>query len=393
MALQSDLFRGDPKLEAAAVSDPAHIVQGARGDHVRKIQLALIQLDDAAIVPDGTYGSATAAAVLTYKQKRNIVNHSYQTKADNIVGKMTMAALDREMLAEELKPVLIQPLDPTPHYPGFPRRGGLILAFGVNEPILPQVGETVVQLIKPLSATGRIQAFAGGRKTIVRTQQRNNFQVASILNGKVLDKDRDEIEVDGNGGIFSYQTLACGETFFRGAGGPSNVVQLLVLVDKPSARNPTNEDRSPDPNFKSGFVSKTGTPLDPLPGRRINLFGEGETPDFEDYSSDIDYCSHAFSQGATKGTGHRPWTADPRKPPGIDANSVPNIFCRGSPTSQVTIDEILRIGASKGRVTYTEARGHFMVDRLKAGLKQKGARVIEEGVHGTAGWTTRFELA
>src|SRR5262249_11063814 len=101
MALQSQLFRGDPKLEAAAVSDPAHILPGATGEHVRKIQLALIQLDGAAIDPDGKYGTATAAAVLAYKQKRNIINLTYQTQADNIVGKMTMTALDKEMSANE----------------------------------------------------------------------------------------------------------------------------------------------------------------------------------------------------------------------------------------------------------------------------------------------------
>lgn len=64
MALQSQLFRGDPKLEAAGVSDPAHIVPGAKGEHVRRIQQALIQLGGAAIAPDGVYGPATAAAVL-----------------------------------------------------------------------------------------------------------------------------------------------------------------------------------------------------------------------------------------------------------------------------------------------------------------------------------------
>ncbi|WP_295433776.1 peptidoglycan-binding domain-containing protein [uncultured Thiodictyon sp.] len=101
MALQSKLFRGDPKLESAAVSDPAHIVPGATGPHVGKIQLALIQLDGASITQDSVFGPATAAAVLAYKQKRKIVNTSYQTEADNIVGKMTIAALDREMLATE----------------------------------------------------------------------------------------------------------------------------------------------------------------------------------------------------------------------------------------------------------------------------------------------------
>jgi peptidoglycan hydrolase-like protein with peptidoglycan-binding domain len=69
MALQSQLFRGDTKLEAAAVSDPAHILPGAKGPHVGKIQFALTELDDADITQDSIYGPETAAAVLSYKQK------------------------------------------------------------------------------------------------------------------------------------------------------------------------------------------------------------------------------------------------------------------------------------------------------------------------------------
>jgi hypothetical protein len=49
--LRSQLFRGDPKLEAAAVSDPAHVLPGAAGSHVGKIQLALILLDAADTAP------------------------------------------------------------------------------------------------------------------------------------------------------------------------------------------------------------------------------------------------------------------------------------------------------------------------------------------------------
>lgn len=101
MALQSQLFRGDPKLEAASVSDPAHITQGAAGEHVRKIQTALIQLDGATIDPDSKFGPATANAVLAYKKKRNIINRAYQSQADSIVGKMTIDRLDKEMLAVE----------------------------------------------------------------------------------------------------------------------------------------------------------------------------------------------------------------------------------------------------------------------------------------------------
>jgi len=102
MSLQSQFFRGDQKLEAAAVSDAAHILPGATGPHVRKIQSALFFLDGAAIalreVKQSIYGPSTAQAVLAYKQSRNIINRSYQSKADNIVGKMTMASLDRDML-------------------------------------------------------------------------------------------------------------------------------------------------------------------------------------------------------------------------------------------------------------------------------------------------------
>lgn len=99
MALQSQLFRGDTKLEAAAVSDPGHIVPGASGPHVAKIQSALFQLDGANLTQDGIYGQGTASAVSSFKQKRQILNT--QGKIDDIVGKKTMAALDGEMLAKE----------------------------------------------------------------------------------------------------------------------------------------------------------------------------------------------------------------------------------------------------------------------------------------------------
>ena len=52
---------------------------------------------DAGEIRGRNYGASTASAVLKYKTKRKIINTSYQTKADNIVGKMTIAALDKEM--------------------------------------------------------------------------------------------------------------------------------------------------------------------------------------------------------------------------------------------------------------------------------------------------------
>lgn len=99
MALQSQLFSGDSKLEAAAVSDPAHILPGAHGPHVAKIQQALIKIDGAAIAPDSVYGPATAAAVRAFKQKRNLLNS--QGQIDDITGKKTVAAMDEAMLAVE----------------------------------------------------------------------------------------------------------------------------------------------------------------------------------------------------------------------------------------------------------------------------------------------------
>jgi hypothetical protein len=107
MPLSSRLFRGDPALEACLVQDPAHVVKGAQGDHVGKIQVALAELDGAKIA-DGelaakTYGPSTADAVLAYKTRRGIINFSYQTQADNIVGKMTIARLDTEMAAREAR--------------------------------------------------------------------------------------------------------------------------------------------------------------------------------------------------------------------------------------------------------------------------------------------------
>ncbi len=99
MALQSTLFRGDAKLDAALVSDPAHIVQGSRGPHVTKIQQALILVDGASIAADGAYGPATASAVSAFKKKRSILNA--QGQIDNIVGKKTIAALDRELIEKE----------------------------------------------------------------------------------------------------------------------------------------------------------------------------------------------------------------------------------------------------------------------------------------------------
>ena len=108
MLLQSKLFRGDPKLEACLLHDRAHVLRGAVGNHVGKIQAALFTIDGLVIEPSELvakrFGISTEAAVLAFKKKRHIINHTYQTTEDNIVGRMTIAALDREMLSREVVP-------------------------------------------------------------------------------------------------------------------------------------------------------------------------------------------------------------------------------------------------------------------------------------------------
>ena len=105
MALKCKLFVDDANLEAAAVHNQSHIHRGARGSHVGKIQKALARLDDAVIdraeVQANLFDASTERAVLHFKQKRNIVNRTYQDRPDAIVGIMTMSAMDHEMVEFE----------------------------------------------------------------------------------------------------------------------------------------------------------------------------------------------------------------------------------------------------------------------------------------------------
>jgi hypothetical protein len=101
MALFSNLFKGDANLARCQTNDAAHLMIGASGEHVAKVQFALFALDSSAIdrneVRVQTYGPSTAKAVLAYKTKRKIINTAYQTTPDNIVGKMTITRLDQDM--------------------------------------------------------------------------------------------------------------------------------------------------------------------------------------------------------------------------------------------------------------------------------------------------------
>lgn len=162
MALQSQLFRGDLKLEASATSDPAHILRGATGPHVHKIQQALIQIEGAAITPDSTYGHATAAAVSAFKRKRQILN-SHGT-IDDIVGKKTIVALDGELLAKEKT--------------GGGSRGRL--GFGITGDGAPPIG-VKKQLDIFVQFEGALGAQEGTRNTVAEDDLRKRINTPAYL--------------------------------------------------------------------------------------------------------------------------------------------------------------------------------------------------------------------
>lgn len=118
MPLVSNLFKDNKRLQSCLVSDPAHVTPGSTGEHVSLIQLALLDIENAAIaqgeVAAKRYGPSTAAAVLAFKKKRKIINPAYQSSADNIVGKMTIAALDKEMFERQRTPQAKDKLCPRP---------------------------------------------------------------------------------------------------------------------------------------------------------------------------------------------------------------------------------------------------------------------------------------
>jgi hypothetical protein len=113
MSLHSDLLKNDPRLQACLTSNASHLVEGAAGSHVAKVQVALFIVDGLGIqreeIKAQRYGPSTAKAVLAFKTKRRIINRSYQTAPDNIVGKMTIAALDQELLRKQPPPVCYHP--------------------------------------------------------------------------------------------------------------------------------------------------------------------------------------------------------------------------------------------------------------------------------------------
>lgn len=108
MPLKSTAFADDERLQACLVKDSAHLTRGTTGEFVGKVQAALAFIDELSIdekeLATQTYGPSTAAAVLAYKKKRKIINASYETTEDEIVGKMTIKSLDDELAKAEKEP-------------------------------------------------------------------------------------------------------------------------------------------------------------------------------------------------------------------------------------------------------------------------------------------------
>lgn len=108
MPLVSRLLRDNRALQQCLLHDQAHVPPGSQGEHVCLIQRALVMLGEKQVNAleyiKGFYGPSTAAAVLAFKTKRGIINRAYQTKPDDIVGKMTIARLDSDLCGIENVP-------------------------------------------------------------------------------------------------------------------------------------------------------------------------------------------------------------------------------------------------------------------------------------------------
>lgn len=99
MALICGRLSGEPEITRAWANSPP-LRQGARGEGVRVLQLALIDLGtpmprstaNGLALPDGIYGTETAAAVTAFQRLNGLV-------ADGIAGRQTLERLDALLAA------------------------------------------------------------------------------------------------------------------------------------------------------------------------------------------------------------------------------------------------------------------------------------------------------
>ena len=120
-------------------------------------------------------------------------------------------------------------------------------------------------------------------------------------------------------------------------------------------------------------VSPQGTPINPLgTGRKINIYGEGETPGFDDYATEAKYATYAKNgQQIT-----RPLTSAP-VPPGVADHTASDISMRSAPVSSTTASEIGRIAKPGARLTYAAAAAGFDAQAKKLLDAFPNAKLLE----------------
>jgi hypothetical protein len=114
-----------------------------------------------------------------------------------------------------------------------------------------------------------------------------------------------------------------------------------------------------------------GRPVNPkLGGRLINLSGETETPQFEDYQVDLDH-----SLGGRGG--FRPWADDPDASVFIPGKSASHITIRGAPLTDAFIKVIKRIAQPGCRLTVHINK--LFIGKLKSQVPGRELESIDDG--------------
>jgi len=143
--LEHPLFKDIKRLQDCLHNDKDHVEFGDVGDFVFAIQMALMTLDHAAIDPGELQGKSfkgsTRTAVVNYKNKRKIINFSYEQKVDPIVGKMTIERLDDDLLGRK------HPINPLTD----PGEAARINAVVVRErPAVPRIIDRSIAILEQL---------------------------------------------------------------------------------------------------------------------------------------------------------------------------------------------------------------------------------------------------
>lgn len=394
-------------MEAAAVSDPSHIAKGSRGPHVEKIQTALNRLDDAGLDVDGDYGKRTADAVLAFKQARNIVNTKHQTTADNIVGRMTMAALDQEILAKEgasKASFRIERVSGTPVAMGRPPaelQRAASLAIGQRPGLTGFTGNGVggppgLSLRLAPREFARLQVVdTGGSAFLICTNTRlkggdcsdkisflwdpallvNNRLAPEPFGPLVNPKGTDQafggsLVLTNDPHFVNVDAFRVGDAIITGANAAGQQFSVHIQVRAPSAGPvPGRPLTKLEPGSKffsasmknggepEGHGVSSGRPVNPQRGgRMINIGGEMETPEFEDYQVSIAFSGYRREFINNGRFVFRPLTDDPAPGAHVADGSASHICIRGNPlTPDRHIPEIIRIASAGCLFTFSGA--------------------------------------